>query len=118
MHPRDVSDLWTALAVPYGKASLNMLRSHLGMAFSYGILHGYCMGNPVGASVFPEGGVRPPQDLEWLDAEKKKKKTNTSGLGEAGGCRAAGDLAVWSAAGRGAGIADGMRSTSTGGRSR
>ena len=69
VHLRDVDHLWAALAVPYGQASLNMLRSHLGMAFRFGIKHGYCAINPVDGSEFP-GSVRPPKDLDWLDAEE------------------------------------------------
>lgn len=52
----------------HGKASLIKLRCHLGMAFKYGVRHGYSEINPARGADLP-GRVRDVQEPVWLDAD-------------------------------------------------
>jgi integrase len=78
----DVERMYVDLKKVYGRSKMNTIRGCLGQAFKFGVRQGFCEHNPVQGSEFG-GGVRPPKDHVWLDADEfPRMRTYLNGQSE------------------------------------
>ena len=64
-----VDAMLVGMANTYGTSVLKSVRSHLAMAFDYGIRNGYAAVNPARGAEMPEW-ARGPKEVKWLDAQQ------------------------------------------------